>query len=152
MLVNSSDRSGATLRESFLPRTTRSSGRICSQAREFGAEHWLDEDSFRFLKGAAGYIDAAVIRDHLAELPPEDLNWCLAELIEAIQEDADTFDDFISSQCNLTSPSRPASTIVPYLAKARPSPELNQTLALALTHHVDEVRGRASHLERRSNR
>jgi hypothetical protein len=116
---------------------------MLAQVRALCIEEGLEEDTFRFLKGAAGYIAATVIRDHLAELPPEDLAWCQAEFTEAVQEDADTFDDFVTAQRNLTSPSRPASTIIPYLAKARPSAELNQTLALALTHPVDEVRSRA---------
>ncbi|MEX2168086.1 MAG: hypothetical protein WD851_02145 [Pirellulales bacterium] len=92
---------------------------------------------------APRYAAAAVVRDHWDALSPEDRNWCMNLLVEALERGADDSGDYVLLSKNMMDPSRAAAFCMPLLLGKKLSPELSAVamkgLAIALTHSNKEV-------------
>jgi hypothetical protein len=88
-----------------------------------------------------GSVAACLIRDHRSELAVEEVRWCIVQIRDAVEENCDAWDEPYG---RLTvHGSRHAAAVLPLLLDVTDEHEravVRRTLAIALTHAVDEVR------------
>lgn len=101
------------------------------------------DGEFDWGRGSTGLIAAVCIRDRWDELAPEHRDWCVDAICSHI-EDSDQWKPMARVQRNSTSPDRACATVIPLLIgkqlDQRRNGRVRETLVLALTHAVDEVR------------
>lgn len=95
-------------------------------------------------KGGPGYIAAVCVRDYWEELSGDEQVWCIETICSEVEKDANNWDRTALVQRYSMSADRPCAWVVPLLIGKKISEELHtrilRTLALALTHAIDEVR------------
>ena len=119
-------------------------GRLSLQEKAGMAEdienNLYDHRNLRILAFTAAYL----IRDHRQELDKVQLAWCLDQLREAIDEDADSTESATQVGMFSIHGSRPAATVLPLLLDVcdgeEPRAVVRTLIATALTHAVDEIR------------
>jgi len=101
-------------------------------------EGTVDHRHLRVLASVA----ACVIRDHRKELTREQASWCVRQIVNAVQENADTADDTVQIATFPFHGSRPAAAVLPLLldtCEPCDIPRIRSAIATALTHAVREV-------------
>lgn len=98
--------------------------------------------------GSAGFIAAVCVRDHWEEMSEDERRWCMSTAIEEVERDADNWNEVARVQRGMMKGDRPSAWILAtLLGKTLRKDELQRvlrTLAIALTHAVDEVRANAA--------
>jgi hypothetical protein len=108
-------------------------------------EHDEETVDHRYLR-VLGSVAACVIRDHRKELTREQASWCFQQILDAVQENADTADDTVQVATFPFHGSRPAAAVLPLLldiCEPEEIPRVRAAIAIALTHAVREVRSYA---------
>lgn len=105
-------------------------------------------DEERLGQSGPEFVAAVCIRDHLADLSGEDVNWCVDTISEAIEETADKWHRMDRVQRGLMEGDRPCAWIISALINKPLPAELEErvrrALILAITHSNDEVRSYAT--------
>jgi len=99
-------------------------------------------------RSGPGFVAAYLLRDHYAELDPSELEWCRRLVIEVVlSKDAErNFNTRISK--NPFDGSRPCAFVLPLLlrsaADSQTRSQIEECLAVGVTHTSEEVRGYAA--------
>ena len=100
-------------------------------------------ESDDFCAGGPGFIAAVCVRDHWEEIDPDDREWCVAKLINAVKRYSDSDDSSIRYGRGGYRPDRAAAFVLPrVLSESAPEntdPRVVEAIAIALTHSVSEV-------------
>jgi hypothetical protein len=95
------------------------------------------------VRGGPGFVAAVCVRDHWDEMESEERDWCVNMLIEEIERDCDSNNEFIQASRFSLDPSRPAAYILPKVlgenAPNTPHERVMGAIAKSLTHAVEEV-------------
>ena len=114
-----------------------------------------DDHEFAPGKDSQAFVAAVCVRDHWDELVPNEQQWCVELICSEVERTGSNWDHFSRSQRGgMTSNCPAARSIASLVGKSLTkdlSDRVNQSLAVALTHSVDEVRwftafGIAEHL------
>lgn len=102
----------------------------------------IEPEPVDYFRGGPGMIAATCVRDHWAEMPPDDREWCISTLcfeVERQSEGGGIMGRYVSP----LGPSRQAAFILPALLAGGISDEqsarVKAAVAIALTHQSDEV-------------
>ncbi len=112
---------------------------LLSEAQSIVAD--LDEPE-DFCRGGPGLVAAVCIRDHVDELDDRDLEWCAKRIQDEILRDSDNPEETVRLARGMPRPDRAGASVVGMLVArqgSRPVGNAHNTLAVALTHPVDEV-------------
>lgn len=102
-----------------------------------------DHRSLRVL----AYVAAYLVRDHRKDLNKDQLDWCIGQLCEALDEHADSNDSTTQVGMFSIHGSRPAAAVLPLLFDVCDNVQrvvVRTMIGTALTHAVDEVRRMAA--------
>jgi len=94
-------------------------------------------------EGAAGYVAAVCVRDHLKDLTPEERQWCREFLLMKILEHKDAANELVRIQRYPMSSQIAAARVLPLLlddAGDKMRDRVTGAIAAAITHAVKEVR------------
>jgi hypothetical protein len=99
-------------------------------------------------RGGMGFVAAVCARDHWDEMSAEDQRWCVSTICAAVERDADNWNELARIQRGAMDADRPCAWVLPtLLSKGLESADRGRvlhTLALALTHAINEVRAYAA--------
>jgi hypothetical protein len=95
-------------------------------------------------RNAPGFVAAVCVRDHWAEMPPEEKEWCIDVICFEISRHADQWGTIDRVQRFSMLADRPCAFVVPLLL-SKPLTEaqtrrVRQAFIAAITHPIDEVR------------
>ena len=106
-----------------------------------------DDDSTEevdLLRGAPGFIACVCVRDHWEEMAEDEKMWCVDTICSAVRRDGNQWYRTTRTQSNQMAADRSAAWVLSLLlTKSLPEEQqihIRQTLVLALTHAIDEVR------------
>ncbi len=120
------------------PEMLATSERLIGQLSEDADKH----DRLMVFGGGA-HIAAVCVRDHWQEMQPEQRAWCRGLLLNAVEEQQDSQDDFVKASRFPMHGSRPVARVLPLLLGGYAEEEnapIRLAIAGALTHASDEVR------------
>lgn len=114
---------------------------------EHAAEQESDDNRIdqRYLRVLAS-VAACVVRDHGTDLKPDEATWCLRQIFDAVEDNADSTEDTVRMGRFRIHGSRLAAAVLPLLLDICLPDEASRVrtaIATALTHAVEEVRSYA---------
>lgn len=105
------------------------------------------DGEFDWGRGGPGLVAAVCVRDHWDDMKPAHRNWCVDTVCSEVEK-SDKWDHLARLQRNLMSADRACATVVSLLPDKQldesRSERARNSLVLALTHAVDEVRAHAA--------
>jgi hypothetical protein len=114
-----------------------------SKAQQYLMTRAIAEDERALAAGGPAYVAAVCIRDHWAEMAPEQKEWCAQTVCDAVDAEADVVDHFSVVARNPMEGSRPAAFALAALFGRTLLPEtqgrLLPTLAKAVMNAVEET-------------
>ena len=112
------------------------------EARNTVEENEAEEDEF--FREAPGFIASVCVRDHWEEMAEDEQVWCVDTICSEIRRDGNQWNEMTRMERTRMSADRPAAWATPLLLTKSLSEmqqnRVRQTLVLALTHAIDEVR------------
>ena len=114
-----------------------------SEARNTVVTDTIGEDDDMF-RGAPGFVAAACIRDRWEEMSEDEKSWCVDIVCSEVNREGNIWNENSRMQQSRWSAGRACASILPFLlGKSLPTLQQNrayETLAVALTHPIDDVR------------
>lgn len=113
------------------------------EARNTAVTHANGEEDDMF-RSAAGFVAAVCVRDHWENMSDDEQDWCVHIVSAEVDREGNHWNESARMQQNRTSADRACAWILPFLlGKSLSTLQHNrtrETLAVALTHAIDEVR------------
>ena len=101
---------------------------------------------YSMLKDGAGFVAAVCVRDHWDEMSAEERKWCVGVICSEVNRQCNNWENFARVQRSMSS-DRGCAGVLPLLIEKSLSDDqqacVHQTLVVALTHAINEVRSYA---------
>lgn len=96
----------------------------------------------------AEFVASVCVRDHFNEMATDEVNWCVEQICDAIEREANNWSDLARKQHYVMGGDRPCASVIPRLIGKALDESLvgrvRNALAAAVLHPVDEVRNYAA--------